>query len=88
MKRAPDCERTVNGIQDASGRSRSHMKSTDGRKVESYRDQRDVEVKGERREPISWAGPLPPGGWMLAGRKDRKVPLIELAPGSLLEAKH
>jgi len=64
------------------------MKSTDGRKVESYRDQRDAEVKEERREPISWAGPLPPGGGMLAGRKDPKVPPTGLAPRRPLEAKH
>jgi hypothetical protein len=66
------------------------MKSTDGREVESYRDQRDVEVKEELRgETILWAGPLPPNGWRLAGVADRKGgPLIELAPGGLLEAKH
>jgi len=65
------------------------MKSTDGREVESYRDQSDAEVKEELRgETMLWAGPLPPNGWRLAGVKDRKVPLIELASGSLLEAKH
>ena len=66
------------------------MKSTDGQEVESHRDQRDVEVKEElRRETILWAGPLPPNGWRLAGIADRKGgPLIELADGRLLEAKH
>jgi len=66
------------------------MKSTDGREVESYRDQRDVEVKEELLgETILWAGPLPPNGWWLAGVEDRKGgPLIELASGGLLEAKH
>lgn len=63
------------------------MKSTRGREVESHRDER---VKKEfHGEAILWAGPLPPNGWRLAGVAERKGrPLIELAPGSLLEAKH
>jgi len=65
------------------------MKSTGRREVESYRDQYDVKAKEERRgETILWAGPLPPDGRILAGRKDRKVPVVGLGPGRALEAKH
>ena len=65
------------------------MQSTDGRDLESDQDEYDADVKDERRDdPILWAGPLPPEGWTLARRDERKVHRIGFAGARELEAKH